>query len=378
MQKNNSSNDRCGNPEGATIFKFPDQANLCWIALVFVVVVTLMAGLLPRGSFKENWLEWDEFPSRTEFGEYGLVHGKFPDLSSIIGHDHQLIFDFVIVPRSFASGNFRTMLHVDFRNDPEPFVIGQWENFLIIMQGYDFANEEGLLRLTANIGKFVGQELKVMVKLHLDRNELYLNGQLVQSHSPSTYDLGKEDARIVIGNSPDGKHGWFGGIAKFDVTLLDLQNKQSELLRSYDFNSPSDGEIIDLSESAASLRIPNPGDFPDKRALRLTDFDSLISDNKVDLVVNFIGFWPLGFFVAIVLWRRTPVPHNYVLPVFGSILVGGLVSFGIEISQILIPGRNSHFHDLVLNVLGAAAGGIWIVLIARRYETSAEFIAPDD
>jgi len=346
------------------MFKTIRQANLCWIALVLVLMVTLTFGLLPRGSFKENWLEWDELPSRTEFGAYGVVHGEFPDLSALSDHSHVLIFDFVIVPRKFTSGEFRTMLQVDSVDDPEPFIIGQWENHLIIMQGYDFVNAEGRARLTVDIGEFVDQELNVRVKLNQDQNELLLNGQLVRSHSPSNYDLVKEDARITIGNSPDGKHGWSGGIEKFDVTLLDLRNEQTKLLRRYDFNSRPDGRIIDLSESAQSLKIPKPGKFPDKRILQIASYDSLMADNKVDLAVNFIGFWPLGFVVAIVLGNKIPFPRRYMVPVCGATLVGALVSFGIEISQPLIPGRSSHFHDLLLNVLGAAAGGLWYVLFS--------------
>lgn len=364
MQENKSLNDPSEILDSSTIFRSKGLSNLCWIVLLLVLAITLLVGLLPRGSFKENWLEWDERSSRTEFGSYGVVQGGFPDLSESLDQHHQLIFDFAIVPRSFSGSEFRIFLQLDYLDDPEPFLIGQWENLLIVMQGDDLANEEGLLRLTMDVGEFIGEELNVLVKLNQDKNELYLNGQLVRQHSPSIYELGKKNARITIGNSPDGKHGWFGGVAKFDVILLSLQNEQSELLRSYDFNSRFEDEIKDLSENAISLRVPKPGNFPDKRVLQITEFDDIFIKNRIDLIINFVGFWPLGFFVAIVFWQKIPTSRFYLLPLCGAVLVGGLISFGIEISQPLIPGRNSHFHDLVLNILGAAAGGLGFVIFS--------------
>ena len=144
--------------------------------------------------------------------------------------------------------------------------------------------------------------------------------------------------------------------------MLNLQTQQSELLRRYDFNSRFADDIIDLSKSASPLNVPKPGNFPDKRTLQVTDYEDQISNNRVDLVVNFIGFWPLGFFVAVVLRQNYQTSRYYLLPFCGAVLIGGLVSFGIEISQPQIPGRNSHLHDLVLNILGAATGGLGFVL----------------
>ena len=179
MQEDKPLNDPCGIPESPSIVK--GNSRVGWAVLLLVLVITLVAGLLPRGSFKDNWLAWDQLSSRTEFGAFGIVHGEFPDLSEILDQNRQLIFDLVIVPRTFSGPEFRILLQLDFPDDPNPFIIGQWENLLIVMQGEDFAGKEGLPRLSMDIGEFIGEELSVLVKLNQDKNELFLDGQLVRS-----------------------------------------------------------------------------------------------------------------------------------------------------------------------------------------------------
>jgi len=359
----------------STAVHITTNSNLYKFMLLLVLAITLTVGLLPRGSFDENWLEWNESASITDFGTYGIVHGSFPDLTQTFEKHHQLVFDFVIVPKPFVDSEFRILLQIDSLSDPQPFVIGQWENYLIVLQGRDFANKERRPRLTADISEFMGEELNVTVKLNNNRNELFLNERLVNHHSPSIFELSKNDGRLIIGNSPIGKPGWFGGVKKFDVFLLDISTKQTEVVRRYDFSSSFTDEILDLSINAAHLKIPQPGNFPNKRFLQNTDIDDLISFNKFDLFINFLGFGPLGFFVAIVL-RQASSRSRVLLPLVGAVAVGCLVSLGIELSQPMIPGRNSHMHDLVLNVLGAACGGFALIIFASlvklftRTETS--------
>ena len=356
--------DARGMPESSEFLNAQDRPNLGWIALLLVILITLTVGLFPRGSFKENWLEWDEESSSTEFGVYGLADGQFPDLSDSLDANHQLLFDFVIIPRSFSSDEFRIFLHINSIDDSQPFIIGQWKNQLILMQGYDFPNKEGRPRLSFDIGDFIGEELNVQVKLHREKDELFLNGQLVRHHSPSIYTLGKEAARITVGNSPDGKHGWYGGVAKLDVILKNLHSDKHEMLRQYDFKSRLEGKVIDKSEYAHHLRVPKPGKFPETGVLQNVDLEALISRGRADLLVNFFGFWPLGFLVAKVIRQRIRSQRYYFYPFLAAMIVGGLISLTIELSQPMIPGRNSHLHDLILNILGTAAGGIVCIVFA--------------
>ncbi len=359
--QNKTLNGPAETPDDSAELKPSIGRKLSGLLLLIVLAITLAFGLVPRGSFKENWLEWDAQSLRTEFGAHGVVHGEFPDLSDTFDRYHQLIFDLDIVPRAFLSGDFRVLVQLDYFDDPEPFIIGQWEDRLIVMQGRDYANKERRPRLAVDVGEFIGEELNVLITLNDERNELYLNGQFIRHHSPSTYKLGKPNARISVGNSPDGKHGWSGGVKNLDIRLLNLQTQQGESLRSFDFQSEHDKEIQDLSPYAANLHIPKPGNFPDKVVLQKSSPKELIAKNRIDLILNFIGFAPLGLLLAVVFSQRFSA-SRYMIPLFGAILVGGVVSLGIEVSQPMIPGRNSHLHDLILNVLGAAAGGMMFVI----------------
>lgn len=344
-------------------------------ALILVIGIILAAGLIPRGSFKENWLDWDKHTVGLEFKSYGVVHGVFPDLSQSFDSTKQLIFELTIVPRMYSSIDFRVLIQVDFLNDPEPFIVGQWQNRLIIMQGYDYANAERRPRLAVDVEEFIGQDLKVTIKLNQEQDELYLNDQLLRHLNPSAYSLDKSDARITIGNSPDGKHGWSGGIKKLNVTLYDQKTKQGETLRSYDFKAAIEDEVLDLSLDAAALQIPSPGNFPDKRVLQIAEIEELLSKSKTDLVLNFIGFLPLGFFLLINL-RQSFAPSRYWFPFFGAVVISALISLGIEISQPMIPGRNSHLHDLLLNTMGGFLGGLGAIIVLGFFALIKRFRTP--
>ena len=82
-----------------------------------------------------------------------------------------------------------------------------------------------------------------------------------------------------------------------------------------------------------------------------------------DLAVNILGFIPLGYFLALRLMRfsRLSAPGAGA----ATLLLGALLSLGIELTQVYLPTRDSSAGDLIFNILGTLAGIMLLRLITR-------------
>lgn len=81
-----------------------------------------------------------------------------------------------------------------------------------------------------------------------------------------------------------------------------------------------------------------------------------------DLVVNVLGYVPLGFLLVPALPRR----WHPVAALLGATLLGTLFSFAIETTQNFLPSRISSNVDLGCNALGALIGAAAGALLGRN------------
>ena len=69
-------------------------------------------------------------------------------------------------------------------------------------------------------------------------------------------------------------------------------------------------------------------------------------------------------FLVVALLRTAEKHSNWLLSIAITVILGFLVSFGIESAQTIIPGRSPHMHDLFLNTTGALLGSIGFLMLA--------------
>lgn len=87
--------------------------------------------------------------------------------------------------------------------------------------------------------------------------------------------------------------------------------------------------------------------------------------SSVDWAVNIVLYVPLGFFWLGVFWHRWRLGAR--LAASGLVLLlGMLVSGGIEFTQLFVPARTSSFNDIVANTLGSALGVLAWWLFGRN------------
>jgi len=336
-----------------------------WIFVIITTVATLSAGLQQRGSFSDNWISFNENTETTEIGSYGLAYGDFSEVYSDDKSiaDQRLVFDFVTVPVEFTVPNFKVFTQIGPIGSDDPLIIGQWRTHLIILKGKDYANKLKRNRLQADMANYIGEELKVRVLLYENKYELYFNEQLVNAYS-ATHSLSVEaDSTISIGNSHNGKHGWSGEVRDFAVSVAAAENLSDNIIRDYSFSAWTGKSIEDRSSSNSPLTIPKPGRFPEKTPLQIEGLDSLFAWNIRDLAINLLGFIPMGIAMAWVASQLPGIRSLRLGPTIFSIVLCASLSLLIELSQQYIPGRQSHLHDLILNICGGLLGVVFFNLL---------------
>ena len=106
------------------------------------------------------------------------------------------------------------------------------------------------------------------------------------------------------------------------------------------------GSVFDYLQPGSLHIPPNVVKFPVDPAVFI-----FATNNLVDLIVNFLGFLPFGFIVAVCLpWRSK---RQCIL---GTTTVALLFSMSVEISQILMSYRYTSVIDILLNSLGGYVG----------------------
>ncbi len=103
------------------------------------------------------------------------------------------------------------------------------------------------------------------------------------------------------------------------------------------------------------LEIPSRMQILDKNVLSLT-WDRLNFDSRFirDIIINLIGFIPLGFFLNATFVKAGGSFKRH--GVLITIVLCFTVSLSIETLQAWMPSRSSDCLDLLLNTLGALLG----------------------
>ncbi len=203
----------------------------------------------------------------------------------------------------------------------------------------------------------------------------YLDGRPVRDYRffplpPENLELSEY---LVLGNSATGQAPWKGslsGLAFYDRCLSEEEIAQD--FQSWTQNGYSGAReeglvaLYLLDERKGYLLRNHQGPGPDiefseafrplKRIILMLPWqDFRLSPLYLeDVVVNILGFVPFGFFFAALLLNSGSISKRraYVL----TLVLGGTISLGIELTQAFLPTRNSNLRDLLCNVFGTALG----------------------
>ena len=177
--------------------------------------------------------------------------------------------------------------------------------------------------------------------------------------------------RIYLGNEPDVSAPWKGKL--YGLGLYDRALTADEVFESYrswtnnphSIANPGDSAVVKYTfADVKGKKVPNilnNGNFlliPERFDLKQRPLERSIGYkiNVEDVVINVLGFIPLGFLG--VHWLRQRMRGPIVRVAVLVVLAGFAVSFGIEQAQAYLPTRNSSLLDLITNVTGTIFGVI--------------------
>ena len=340
---------------------------LSLVLFLLVLLITLLFGLIPRGNFKANWVEYDPKQDAILFKEYGYALGSLSKTDIHPSNSFYTHLSLTLMMHEQNEPTFRVLVYIGESCEDKPFIIGQWRSHLIVLQGCDFRNQSKLVRLSHDMKPHLGLMTTVSITLNHAANELRVNDKLVLTKVGTLYSATNESThQILVGNSPDGQRGWTGSIAGLSINQISRATGKSNTLRDYQFATYNNTDtILDASAVDEPLRIPSPGQFQQLNRLSRISLSNLLLNQLLDVTVNLIGFIPIGFATALMLnrWfglRRAPL-------LLGTVLLATTVSLTIELSQVYIAGRKSNLHDLVLNSSGSifGFGAFYLVVLLR-------------
>lgn len=142
-----------------------------------------------------------------------------------------------------------------------------------------------------------------------------------------------DDFHLALGNELDNSRKWIG-----EIKIAEVSTPATKI------DYIKDG-VIYIPEVVV-FSIPSPRIYP----LKHLDYN--------DVVINVLGFLPVGFFLGITGWWRRSF-------VFGLLFVF-LTSFTIEVLQFFTVNRQPSVDDLIMNTLGGGLGLMAGRLIAGR------------
>ncbi len=358
-----------------------------WLLLLVVTLATLWAGLDPKGYLFRNEVEWLGERPGLRFGKFGRVHSA-PFLgeetaASLNQGGYTLVLAFN--PAADHGAGFSVIASFHAGDSQSQIIIGQWREFVIVMNGDDFDNNRRLPRVSADTSLFADRPLLLTIATTSRGTSLYLNGERVATNAklhltlPAKPELG----RLVLGNSVNASQPWTGEISLFEMLAGPLAPHEvqahyhswragsarkpgppAHALLSFDFAEAGGSTIASRGSLAEPLTIPARLHALGARALAWeAPVGASNQSLTFDIVLNFVGFMPFGIAFALIL-RTSPQSHFKTLLL--TTVAGLALSLIIELTQAWIPSRDSSLRDLLLNTAGAPAGALIVVATRKR------------
>jgi VanZ family protein len=294
--------------------------------------------------------------------------------------------------QSALASDSNTFLSFSTPENHLQFSLHQYLSNLILQR--DIQSE----RRTATIGiDGVFRQIKpifVTITSGAQQTAMYLDGALARRFRQ--FRLDKDfTGQLIVGTSPVARDSWQGklrGIAIYHSELTAAQvlrhyetwvkygrpeiSSDERAIALYLFNEHAGDIVHNAVRPGVDLNIPQR--YSILYQIRLEPFWKEyrpLREHWMDILLNVIGFVPLGFAFCAYWASRWPIRWALVL----TTCVGFAVSFTIEFFQSYLPTRNSGTADLFTNTLGTFLGGkLYGFRVAQALLRKVYFTDPDE
>ena len=342
-----------------------------------VFLVTMFFGLRPKGFTFLNNVQWLPGRPGIHFEKYSVAYANLDKIQDEKNRPCKSDFsiEIGIEPEVIDRERFRVILALQGVEDSNQIIIGQWGSYIIAMNGDDYINKNKTRRrLEAKISATTLKPVFISLSTGKNGTNLYVDGQsVISTEEPVVLPKGNH-LLLTLGNSVYGQRSWQGnllGVSLYaqELTLESIRSHFNRWVNTKTFDPGNDANPLLnylFDENKGAVVSNNAGDkYPliiptwmhlfKKNILVSPWTDFAFNENFIqDLVLNLIGFMPLGFCLCelFVIFGKNSRKQAILL----SMGLCFLVSLAIEIAQAWIPSRSSQFNDVLFNTLGALAG----------------------
>jgi VanZ family protein len=327
----------------------------------------LAAGLAPFER-PRNAVAWLENENGVRFGRDGTIWstGTFPK-SNAQGEPSCSLEIWLQPDNVSASG---TVLAFYTPENPLQFLLQQYRGLLIVSR--QMRESRNQAQIIGTDGVFATTE-PVFVSLTSgpENTAMYVDGKLARSFPKVRIGDGCA-GELVTGTSPVGESSWSGqlkGLALYQQELTPTEvllhyqtwtthgqpdfSGDEHAIAVYLFNERTGNTVHNDLAGRIDLYIPNRFSLLHQRLLNpfWNEFKPSASYWD-DILVNIVGFIPLGFFFCAYWSSARPIKR----PALTTVALGLAVSLTIEILQSYLPTRNSGTTDLITNTFGTFLG----------------------
>ena len=358
----------------------------CWL-LAVVVVITLAAGVDPKGYRFHNEVERLPDGPGLRFGRFGRVHTEpfvTPEQAAVF-NDAGFTLEIALAFTNNPSGGYRFLASFHAGEDWDQLVIGQWHQHFIVMNGDDYSHRRRLPRISADASAHSNGPILLTITTGARGTRLYIDGKMAATMDGLrlTIPAAPDRGRLVLGNSVHANNPWHGdvlGFVAFRGTLAADQVASHYVhwrdAGNFNFGKGADPHLLFTFEAHAVDRELNRGsakadlNIPPRlvalgsRALATNSIHGAADESLMqDMIVNLVGFMPFGFALAFVLVAPGRSIGMLILRVTAT---GFIFSLSIELAQAWLPSRDSSLLDLTLNTGGALLGAGCVAAIQTR------------
>src|SRR5579863_1299010 len=334
---------------------------------VLVLLSILVAGLAPFGR-PRNAVAWLGNENGVRIGRYGTILSSGEFVAADAQGEASCSLEIWLQPDSTSASS--TLLAFYTPANPLQFLLQQYHGLLILIR--HTADDQNRAQIIGTDGVFQRIEpVFITITSGAEQSAMYVDGELARSFPGIR--IGKECAgRLVIGTSPVGKSSWPGQVK--GLALYQQELTPAEVLRHYQtwttqgrpelsgndraigvymFNERTGNVVHNDVHPGIDLYIPTRFTLLHEEFLEpfWREFRPSPGYGK-DIVVNIVGFIPLGFFFCAYWSAVRPIRH----PRLTTVVFGSAVSLTIEVLQSYLPTRDSGTTDLITNSLGTFLG----------------------
>jgi VanZ family protein len=335
-----------------------------------ILLVILVAGLWPFNPFPHNEVNWLQNGSGLHIGDMGIVLSKTGVDAKQILRGVPSSFEIWLKPdKRMVSGTIVTFYDVQGQR---LINLSQYQDEVVLKR----ANRErfGLKDTTVLYAPVFGKGRRVLLSISggARGTSIYVDGRLIEVTAKFNLVQRDTSGQIILGTSPIYRSTWAGEI--YRLAVYDRATTAAQALTQYQnccqkgrpgldlidapsalylFDEGTGNLIHDIKNPQDSLLIPKHFTVPDEMLLERPWDEYRPSWSYVsDVVVNVMGFVPLGYFFC---WYAKSKGFKK-RPELVILLFGFGISLLIEGTQSFLPTRSSGVTDLITNTLGTALG----------------------